>query len=75
MDCAVHAMGHRVLGAVCRDVALSEALAHKQLLMDGNAGAAEDLRLLADRIATRLHLPPPGREATGFPALAAWGLR
>jgi hypothetical protein len=75
MDCALHAMGHRMLGAVCLDMALSEALAHKRLLLDGKAGAAEDLQLVADKIIARLLLPPPGHEAPGFRALADWGLR
>jgi cellulose synthase operon protein YhjQ len=75
MDCAVHAMSHRLLGAVCLDQGLSEALAHKHLLLDGKAGAAEDLQGIADKIVSRLRLPPPGSEATGFRALADWGLR
>lgn len=75
MDCAVHALGQRLLGAVCYDSTLSEALAQKHLLLDGAAGAAEDLQVITDKIALRLRLAPPAREATGFRALSDWGLR
>jgi cellulose synthase operon protein YhjQ len=75
MDCAVQALGHRLLGAVCHDTALSEALAQKHLLLDGTAGAAQDLQIIADKIALRLRLVPPAREPTGFRALSDWGLR
>jgi cellulose synthase operon protein YhjQ len=75
MDCVVRTFGHRLLGAICLDPALSEALAQKQLLTDGNSGAAEDLQVLADKIALRLQLAAPARSAAGFRALSEWGLR
>lgn len=75
MDCAVHALGHRLLGAVCRESALAEALAEKQLLMDGDGGAAVDLQVVADKITDRLRLTPHEGKAGGFRALAEWGLR
>lgn len=75
MDCAVSAMGHRLLGAVCRDPALAEALAEKALLTGGDGKAACDLQVLADKIIARLLMPPPNQEAGGFKALRDWGLR
>jgi cellulose synthase operon protein YhjQ len=75
MDCAMHALGHRMLGAVCRDPALSEALATKHLLTDGDSKAGEDLQILADKILSRLNLPVPRSAAGGYRALTEWGLR
>ncbi len=77
MDCAIRALGPRLLGAVCHDTALAEALAEKRLLLDGEPGAAEDLVVLVDRIVSQLKLPPPSPPPVGlaFPALSEWGLR
>jgi len=80
-DGAAESLGPRLIGAVCRDDAVAEALGDKRLLLDAEDGpAAEDLRAVADAIAGRLHLPPPGsgtagRRRGGFSALAEWGLR
>jgi cellulose synthase operon protein YhjQ len=75
LDSAVQAFGPRLLGAVCRDDALAEALANQRLLTDEAGGAAEDLLILADAIIARAGLAPAGEEALAFPALADWGLR
>lgn len=77
LDCAINALGSRLLGAVARDEALAEALADKRLLLDGEPGAAEDLQVVTDAIVTRAGLPPPGRRrrGSGFSALSDWGLR
>lgn len=76
MDCALRALGDRVLGAVCQDNALGEALAQKKLLTAGGLGAADDLLILVDQITARLRLPQPGAAvAPSYPALADWGLR
>jgi hypothetical protein len=49
------------------------------MLLDARDGpAAEDLRAVADAIAARLRLAPPGsqvRRRGGFSALSDWGLR
>jgi cellulose synthase operon protein YhjQ len=78
-DGASEALGARLLGAVCRDAAVAEALADKRMLLDPRDGpAAEDLRAVADAIATRLRLTPPGHHArrrSSFSALSDWGLR
>jgi cellulose synthase operon protein YhjQ len=74
LNSAVQAFESRLLGAVCRDDALAEALANQHLLTDGSGGAAEDLLILADAIVARLGLAPAGAEARAFPALADWGL-
>ena len=74
LDSAVQAFGSRLLGAVCRDDLLAEALANQQLLTDGDGGAAEDLLILADAITARLGLMPAGSVVRAFPALAEWGL-
>jgi cellulose synthase operon protein YhjQ len=78
MDCAIRALGPRLLGAVCHDTALAEALAEKRLLTEGEPGAGEDLAVLVDRMVSQLRLPPPQPAVTGgtaFPALSEWGLR
>ncbi len=78
-DGAAEALGTRLVGAVCRDEAVAEALADKRMLLDARDGpAAEDLRAVADAIAARLRLAPPGsqvRRRGGFSALSDWGLR
>ena len=79
LDSAVNAFGPRLLGAVCRDDMLAEALANRRLLASGGGGAAEDLALLVDQLVARLRtLPPaapaPPAEASRFAALAEWGL-
>jgi cellulose synthase operon protein YhjQ len=78
-DGAAEVLGTRLVGAVCRDEAVAEALADKRMLLDAHEGpAAEDLCAVAEGIATRLRLAPPGSQArrrTGFSALSEWGLR
>ncbi len=78
-DGAAEALGTRLIGAVCRDEAVAEALADKRLLLDPHDGpAAEDLRAVADAMAARLRLAPPGSQAKrrgSFSALSDWGLR
>jgi cellulose synthase operon protein YhjQ len=79
-DGAAEALGPRLIGAVCRDDAVAEALGDKRMLLDARDGpAAEDLRAVADAIAARLRLPPVGATGTrrrgGFSALSEWGLR
>ncbi len=72
MNCAVRILGPRLLGAVCNDPALAEALAEKHLLSEDEADAGTDLALLTDRIAARLRQgAAPGRLA----ALSEGGLR
>ncbi len=74
LNSAVQAFGPRLLGAVCRDDALAEALAHQHLLTSGAGGAAEDLLILTDAIIARLGLTPVAAGTQAFPALADWGL-
>jgi cellulose synthase operon protein YhjQ len=78
-DGAAEALGNRLIGAVCRDEAVAEALADKRMLLDPRDGpAAEDLRAVTDAIATRLRLALPSvqtRRRSGFAALTDWGLR
>jgi cellulose synthase operon protein YhjQ len=78
-DGAAEALGPRLIGAVCRDEAVAEALGDKRMLLDPRDGpAAEDLRAVADAIAARLRLTPAGsgsRRRGGFSALSDWGLR
>ena len=64
------ALGNRLIGAICRDQALAEALADKRMLLQGEPGAGEDLQLLAEAIIKRLKLPRPD---AGFSALFEWG--
>jgi cellulose synthase operon protein YhjQ len=71
---AAQVLGPRLLGAVCRDDAVAEALADHRLQTEGVGGAAEDLALLTDAIVTRLRLPLPGVRNKGFSALTDWGL-
>jgi len=78
MDMAVAALGDRLIGAVCRDERVAEALGDKRLLVDeppGFGGAAEDIPLVADAIAAAARLPPPGRRHSGRAALLDWGFR
>ena len=74
LDCAVRALGTRLLGAVCRDDALAEALADKRLLTEGEGGASDDLQMLTDAIVSRAKLALPAAKWGSFPALAEWGL-
>lgn len=74
MDCAVETLGNRLIGAVCRDDALAEALADKRLLTEGHEGAAEDLQALTDAIIWRAKLTLPAAKRGSFPALSDWGL-
>ena len=64
------ALGNRLIGAICRDQALAEALADKRMLLQGEPGAGEDLQLLAEAVIKRLKLPRPD---AGFSALFEWG--
>lgn len=72
-DMARNALGNRLIGAICRDPELAEALADKRMLLHGEPGAGEDLQLLADAIVKRLKLPRPGARAVDFSALNEWG--
>ena len=72
-DMARGALGTRLIGAICRDQELAEALADKRMLLQGEPGAGEDLHLLAEAIAKRLKLPRPGGRDGGFSALFEWG--
>ncbi len=67
------ALGTRLIGAICRDSHLAEALADKRMLLQGEPGAGEDLQLLAEAIIKRLKLPPPAGRDGGFSALFEWG--
>lgn len=69
-DLARGALGTRLIGAICRDQDLAEALADKRMLTHGEPGAGEDLHLLTDAIIRRLKLPQPG--GAGFSALSDW---
>jgi cellulose synthase operon protein YhjQ len=81
LNSAVNAFGPRLLGAVCRDDALAEALANRRLLTSGTDGAAEDLTLLVDLLLARIRprkaapVPVAPPTAGSFSALADWGLR
>ena len=72
MDSVAQSLGPRLLGAVCRDDAVAEALADQRLLADG--AAAEDLGLLADAIAARLKLNSLHARRPSYSALADCGL-
>ncbi len=74
LDSAAQMLGPRLLGAVCRDDAIAEALADRRLLTQGAGAGAEDLALLTDTIASHLKLPPPVTRRPGFSAFADWGL-
>lgn len=75
LDGAVRTLGPRLIGAVARDEALGDALAHRRLLLEGaQGGAAEDIQMLADAIAARMALRPPGEANSTFGALDDWGL-
>jgi cellulose synthase operon protein YhjQ len=71
-DLARNALGTRLIGAICRDQDLAEALADRRMLTHGEHGAGEDLNLLADALIRRLKLPQP-RAGAGFAALNEWG--
>jgi hypothetical protein len=60
---------------VCRDEALAEALADRRMLLEGEAGAGEDLQLMAEALAKRLRLPGAGggRTRAEPPGLFDWG--
>lgn len=72
LDSAASALGPRLLGAVCRDDALSEALANRKLLLGGDGGAAEDLALMVDAIEARAKLVSSVGRRHDFSALAEW---
>jgi cellulose synthase operon protein YhjQ len=77
-DGATESLGPKLIGAVCRDDAVAEALGDKRMLVDPQDGpAAEDLSAVADAIAARLRLRLPrsnsGRRS-GFSALSDWGV-
>jgi cellulose synthase operon protein YhjQ len=80
LNSAVNAFGPRLLGAVCRDDALAEALADRRLLTSGTDGAAEDLTLLVDLLTARIRpqratpAPVAAPEPHNYSALADWGL-
>lgn len=72
-------LGSRLLGAVLRDPAMSEALAHQRLLLDfaPDSTAARDIRQIAQALAAALpKAPPPVAEPAPLPRLldpASWG--
>lgn len=66
------ALGTRLIGAICRDAELAEALADKRMLLQGEAGAGEDLELLAEAIVKRLKLPRPGGPGGGSSTSFEW---
>ncbi|WP_424813529.1 cellulose synthase operon protein YhjQ/BcsQ [Roseococcus sp. YIM B11640] len=72
---AQQALGKRLVGAVCRDQAIAEALADKRLLLEEDAGAAEDLQVLADTLLRLLPEPRQDKPRGGrnFSALNDWG--
>jgi len=70
LDSAVVALGPRLIGAVCRDEGLAEALANRTLLVDAPGGAAEDLGLMVDAIQVRAKLAPPAGRRGNVSALA-----
>jgi cellulose synthase operon protein YhjQ len=73
LDGAQQALGPRLLGVICRDPAVAEALADKRLLTEPGPGAADDLQLLAEAIIRRAALPMPGARGGGFAGLHEWG--
>jgi cellulose synthase operon protein YhjQ len=80
MEIVEASFGSRMIGAVCRDPALAEALAERRMLLDSETGAGEDLALLVDAIVARLRLDtragaPSGGQHGAFAALGDWGLR
>ncbi|MDB5414597.1 MAG: cellulose synthase operon protein YhjQ [Rubritepida sp.] len=68
VDMARNALGKRLIGAVCRDQGLAEALADKRMLTAGEPGAGEDLQILADTISRHLRL----QSSEGYSALSEW---
>jgi cellulose synthase operon protein YhjQ len=77
LESARNAFGPRLLGAICWDNAVAEALVNRRLLTNGAGGAGEDLQLLVDSLTarTRQSVGPPAPDAEAFPALKEWGLR
>ncbi len=78
MELAIESLGDRLIGAVCRDERVAEALAEKRLLVDlgqNAGGAAEDLHLLTEAIIRRARLALPGRRRAHAPTLFDWGMR
>jgi cellulose synthase operon protein YhjQ len=77
LESARNAFGPRLLGAICWDSALADALGHRRLLTNGAGGAAEDLQLLVDSLMarTRHAAAAPAPETGVFSALKEWGLR
>lgn len=76
LEMAEQALGPRLLGVVCRDDALAEALADRRMLTEGEAGAGEDLALLAEALLKRLRLGGGGATARARaepPGLFDWG--
>ncbi len=78
LDRAMNTFGQRLLGAVCWDDALGDALVNRRLLLNGGSGAAEDLTVVTDSLLVRVRpstRPPPLDDPGIFPALSDWGLR
>lgn len=73
MEMAQNALGPRLIGAICRDQGLAEALADRRMLTEGETGAGEDFQVLADALLKRLR--PSGGSPRGFQGLAEWGQR
>lgn len=70
VEMAQAALGKRLMGAICRDQGLAEALADKRMLTEGEDGAGEDFQVLADAIVKRLRLPGVGPQ--GYQGLFEW---
>lgn len=70
LDNAIVALGSRLIGAVCRDESVAEALASRTLLADAPGAAAEDLGLMVDAIQVRVKLAPPSSRRGNVSALA-----
>ncbi|MBS7813577.1 cellulose synthase operon protein YhjQ/BcsQ [Roseococcus pinisoli] len=70
LDMAQATLGKRLIGAICRDQGLAEALADRSMLLDGEEGAGEDFQLLADALVARLRLTKP--ERPGYRGLFEW---
>ena len=73
VEMAQATLGKRLIGAVCRDQGLAEALADKRMLVEGEEGAGEDFQLLVDAIVRRLRLP--GADPKSYQGLAEWRQR
>lgn len=70
LDSTVIALGPRLIGVVCYDEALAEALANRALLAETPGGAAEDLGLMVDAIQVRAKLVLPAGRRGNVSALA-----